>query len=87
MQSVLALMIYPKSFSCVDLKEIMHKKQFKDYTISNARYDMRKLKGKKFVQKIKGKQNYQATKQGIQIHVISAMRMETRTKAIFGPCQ
>jgi len=27
---------------------------------------MRKLKGKKFVQKIKGKQNYQATKQGIQ---------------------
>ncbi len=67
MESVLALMIYPKGFSCVDLKEIMHKKQFKDYTISNARYDMRKLKGKKFVQKIKGKQNYQATKQGIQI--------------------
>jgi len=28
---------------------------------------MRKLKGKKFIEKIKGKQKYQATKQGIQI--------------------
>jgi hypothetical protein len=67
MESVLALMVYPKGFSCADLKERMRKKQFKDYTISNARYDMRKLKGKKFVQKIKGKQKYQATKAGIQI--------------------
>jgi hypothetical protein len=66
MESILALMIYPKGFSCRDLKEMMHTKRFKDYKISNARYDMRKLKGKKFVQKIKGKQNYQATKQGIQ---------------------
>jgi repressor of nif and glnA expression len=46
---------------------MMNKKRFKDYTINNARYDMRKLKGKKFVEKIKGKQKYQATKQGIQI--------------------
>ena len=66
MESVLALMLYPKGFSCSNLMKMMHKKRFKDYTISNARYDMRKLKGKKFVEKIKGKQNYQATKQGIQ---------------------
>ena len=46
MESVLALMLYPKGFSCSNLMEMMHKKRFKDYTISNARYDMRKLKGK-----------------------------------------
>ena len=33
----------------------------------NARYDMQKLKGKKFVEKIKGKQKNMATKHGIQI--------------------
>lgn len=66
MECVLALMLYPKGFSCVDLKEMMRKKRFKDYSINNARYDMRKLKGKTFVQKIKGKQKYQATKKGIQ---------------------
>lgn len=66
MESVLAVMLYPKGLSCSNLMEMMHKKRFKDYTISNARYDMRKLKGKKFVEKIKGKQNYRATKQGIQ---------------------
>jgi hypothetical protein len=66
MESVLALMLYPQGFSCIDLKEMMRKKRFKDYTINNARYDMRKLKGKTFVQKIKGKQKYQATKSGIQ---------------------
>lgn len=66
MECVLALMIYPKGFSCADLKEMMRKKRFKDYSINNARYDMRKLKGKTFVQKIKGKQKYQATKNGIQ---------------------
>jgi hypothetical protein len=67
MESVLALMIHPKGFGCTDLKEMMRKKRFKDYTIHNARYDMRKLKGKKFVKKIKGKQKYHATKTGIQI--------------------
>ncbi len=67
MESILVLMIYPKGFSCGDLKEMMNKKRFKDYTINNARYDMGKLKGKKFIEKIKGKQKYQATKQGIQI--------------------
>ncbi|MEJ7680946.1 MAG: hypothetical protein WKG06_24470 [Segetibacter sp.] len=66
MESVLALMLYPQGFSCIDLKEMMRKKRFKDYSINNARYDMRKLKGKTFVQKIKGKQKYQATKSGIQ---------------------
>jgi hypothetical protein len=66
MESILALMIYPQGFSCTDLKEMMCKKRFKDYTVNNARYDMRKLKGKKFVQRIRGKQKYHATKQGIQ---------------------
>jgi hypothetical protein len=66
MESVLALMLYPQGFSCIDLKEMMHKKRFRDYSINNARYDMRKLKGKTFVQKIKGKQKYYATKSGIQ---------------------
>ena len=66
MESVLALMLYPQGFSCINLKEMMRKKRFKDYSINNARYDMRKLKGKTFVQKIKGKQKYQATKSGIQ---------------------
>jgi hypothetical protein len=66
MESVLALMICPKGFSSADLKEIMLKKQFKDYTINNARYDMRKLKGKQFVQRIKGKQKYHTTKRGVQ---------------------
>jgi hypothetical protein len=66
MESVLALMLYPKGFSCSNLMGMMHKKRFKDYTVSNARYDMRKLKGKKFVEKIKSKQNYQTTKLGIQ---------------------
>lgn len=66
MECVLALMIQPKGFSSSELMEMMRKKRFRDYTINNARYDLRKLKGKKFVQKIKGKQNYQATKQGIQ---------------------
>ncbi len=66
MECVLALMIYPKGFSCADLKEMMRKKRFKDYSVNNARYDMRKLKGKTLVQKIKGKQKYQATKKGIQ---------------------
>ena len=45
----------------------MQKKGYKDYSINNARYDMQKLKGKKFVEKIKGKQKNMATKQGIQI--------------------
>jgi len=67
MESILALMIYPKGFSCANLKEMMNKKRFRDYTINNARYDMRKLQGKKFVEKIKGKQKYHATRQGIQI--------------------
>ena len=67
MESALALMIYPKGFGCNDLKEKMQKKGYKDYTINNARYDMQKLKGKKFVEKIKGKQKNKATKQGIQI--------------------
>ena len=66
MECVLALMIHPKGFSSAALMEMMRKKRFRDYTINNARYDLRKLKGKKFVQKIKGKQNYQATKHGIQ---------------------
>jgi hypothetical protein len=67
MECILALMVYPNGFSCSDLKERMQKKGFKGYSINNARYDMRKLKGKKFVQKIKGKQKYHATKKGIQI--------------------
>jgi repressor of nif and glnA expression len=67
MESVLALMIYPKGFGCNDLKEKMQKKGYKDYSTNNARYDMQKLKGKKFVDKIKGKQKNKATKQGIQI--------------------
>ena len=67
MESALALMIYPKGFGCNDLKEKMQKKGHKDYSINNARYDMQKLKGKKFVEKIKGKQKNMATKQGIQI--------------------
>ena len=67
MESILALMLYPNGFSCGDLKEMMHKKRFKDYTINNARYDMRKLKGKQFVGKIKKKQKYHATQKGIQI--------------------
>jgi hypothetical protein len=54
-------MIYLKGLSCANLKEMMDKKRFRDYTIYNDRYDMRKLHGKKFVQKIKGKQKYQAT--------------------------
>ncbi len=58
MESILALMIYPNGFSCGDLKEMMHKKRFKDYTINNARFDMRKLKGKQFVDKIKKKQKH-----------------------------
>lgn len=66
MECVLVLMLYPKGFSCTDLKEMMHKKRFKNYSVNNARYDLRKLKGKAFVQKIKGKQTYKPTKQGIQ---------------------
>ena len=66
MECVLALMLYPKGFSCADLKEMMRRKRFRRYSINHARYDMRKLKGKTFVQKIKGKQKYQATKKGIQ---------------------
>ena len=66
MESALALMIYPKGFGCNDLKEKMRKKGYKNYSINNARYDMQKLKGKKFVEKIKGKQKNNATKHGIQ---------------------
>jgi hypothetical protein len=67
LESALALMIYPKGFGCNDLKERMQKKGYKNYSINNARYDMQKLRGKKFVEKIKGKQKNRATKQGIQI--------------------
>lgn len=67
MESILALMLYPNGFSCSDLKEMMHKKGFKNYTINNARYDIRKLKGKQFVDRIKKKQKYHATQKGIQI--------------------
>ncbi len=67
LENILTLMIYPKGFSCNDLKERMQKKRYKDYTINNARYDIRKLKAKNFVQKIKGKQKYQVTRRGIQI--------------------
>ncbi len=42
MESILALMIYPNEFNGGDLKEIRKKKGFKNYTINNARYNMRK---------------------------------------------
>ena len=66
MESALALMVYPKGFSCNDLKEKMRKKGYGQYSTANARYDMQKLKGKGFVEKIKGKQKNRVTKLGIQ---------------------
>ena len=43
----------------------MQKKGFKDYKVSNARYDMRKLREKSLIEKIKGKQKSRITKAGI----------------------
>jgi hypothetical protein len=67
MESVLTLMFNPNGFSAKELAEKMRRKKLTNYTISNARYDMRKLKAKRFIEKVKGKQKHRITQQGIQI--------------------
>jgi len=66
MESVLTLMFNPNGFGAKGLAEKMRKKKLANYTISNARYDMRKLKAKRFIVKVKGKQKHRITQKGIQ---------------------
>jgi hypothetical protein len=66
MESVLTLLFHPKGFGAGDLVAKMKQRGFKDYSISSARYDMRKLKAKEFIEKIKGKQKHRLTHHGIE---------------------
>lgn len=86
MESVLTLMLYPKGFSCSNLdgndaQEAVQGLYHQQCTLRHA-----EAKGEKFVEKIKGKQDYQATA-GNTNHVGSIVCMETGAKTIFDNCQ
>lgn len=55
----------------------------KDYTINNARYNMCKLKGKQFVDKIEKKRKYQAMQKGIQIMSAELCVFKQELKPLF----
>jgi hypothetical protein len=65
MESVLGLALHPYGFGANEIKETMQQKGFKDYKVTNARYDMRKLREKSLIEKIKGKQKNRITRVGI----------------------
>jgi hypothetical protein len=67
MQIVLALSIKPGGFTSGEMAEKMKKFTGVPYSKANARYDLRKLRGKSLVIKMKGKTRYQLPKKSIQI--------------------
>jgi DNA-binding MarR family transcriptional regulator len=67
MQVVQALSIKPGGFTVKDIAEKMSSFTQMPYSISRGRYDIRKLKAKNLLVRIKGKKNYSLTKEGIQI--------------------
>ena len=66
MESVLELMLCPNGFGAKELKEVMQHKGFSNYGIAQARYDMRKMREKKLIEKIRKKQKSRVTRNGIQ---------------------
>jgi hypothetical protein len=67
MQIALALSIKPGGFTSNDVAEKMGGLSGSPHSKAKARYDLRKLRGKNLLVRIKGKTRYCLTKQGVQI--------------------
>lgn len=66
MQVIMALSIKPGGFNAADVVAQMKKAYSKMYSIPNARYDLKKLRGKHLIEKIKGKRNIKVTAKGVK---------------------
>ncbi len=66
MQVVMALSLKPGGFSVSDVVAHMKKRYDKKYCITNARYDLKKMRSKHLIEKIKGKRNNKVTQSGLQ---------------------
>ena len=67
METVLSLSIKPNGYTISDITEIMQKKINENYTNRKAAYDLRKLREKGLVKKLKGTRRYITTRKGTQI--------------------
>ena len=65
-QVIMALSIKPRGFSVAEVVAQMKELHNKKYSIANARYDLRKMKSKKLIEKIKGKRNNKVTPVGLK---------------------
>ena len=66
METTLALAVRPGGYKVADVAEMMKTKMKKSYTTRQAAYDMRKLRGKKMIEKIEGTTKYRTTKKGME---------------------
>lgn len=64
--TVLALSIKPGGYIAKDVSEIMQQRHSKSYTARNAGYDLRKLRGKKLIEKLPGSRKYKLSPTGSQ---------------------
>ena len=86
METVLSLSIKPQGFVISDITEIMLKKKISDYSNRKASYDLRKLRVKDLVVKIKGTRKYTLTKEGTQIIFATLSVLQKELPRVFSVC-
>jgi hypothetical protein len=86
METVLSLSIKPQGFMISDITEIMLKKKLSDYSNRKALYDLRKLRVKDLVVKIKGTRKYILTKEGTQIIFAALSVLQKELPRVFSVC-